>query len=103
MNKLLTKKDLAERWQVSERTIDDYRLQGIIAPVKDLPCIRFNLQYIEKVEGFIPEKTTLRERELEKELEIVKKERDVLKNTIAEVNVIVTKTIYNLSNEDLCL
>lgn len=100
MDKLLTKRDLAERWQVSERTIDDYRLQGIIVPVKGLPCIRFNLQYIEKIEGCIPEKTTLRERKLERELENVKKERDDLKNTIAELNIIITKTMYKLSNEE---
>lgn len=66
---LLTKKDLAARWQVTERTIDQYRENGIIVPIKNLPCIRFNQQYIEKIEGRIPEKITLRERKLERELE----------------------------------
>lgn len=42
MEKLLTKKDLAERWQVSERTIDQYREDGVIVPIKGMPCIRFN-------------------------------------------------------------
>ncbi|APC41558.1 histidine kinase [Clostridium estertheticum] len=90
MDKLLNKKDLAERWQVSERTIDEYRLSGIVVPIKGLPCIRFNLQYIEKIEGNIPEKITIREKKLEKELIEVKKERDYLRtvfnNIITESN-----------------
>lgn len=85
MDKLLTKKDLAERWQVDERTIDKYRSEGIITPVKDLPCIRFNLQYIEKIEGNIPEKVTMRERVLEKKLEEVAKERDYLKSVLRNI------------------
>jgi len=36
MNKLLTKRDLAEKWQVSESAIDDYRLKGIITSDKSL-------------------------------------------------------------------
>lgn len=85
MDKLLTKKDLAQRWQVSERTIDEYRESGIITPIKDLPCIRFNLHYIEKIEGNIPEKKTLRERKLESELEEIKKERDYLKSVLSNI------------------
>lgn len=77
--KLLTKKDLAERWQVSERTIDQYREDGIITPVKGLPCIRFNSNYIAKIEGNIPEKVTMRERKLEREIEQLKQENRLLK------------------------
>ena len=94
MDKLLTKKDLAERWQVSERTIDDYRIQGIVTPVKGLPCIRFNLQYIEKIEGNIPEKTTMRERKFERELQEITKERDylrsVLRNILSESSKVIS-------------
>ncbi|AGK98197.1 hypothetical protein [Clostridium pasteurianum] len=94
MDKLLTKKDLAERWQVSERTIDQYRENRIIVPVKGIPCIRYNLQYIEKIEGCIPERATLRERKLEKELEEVKKERDcfkgILQTVLAESSKIIS-------------
>lgn len=97
MDKLLTKKDLAERWQVSERTIDEYRAQGIIVPVKGLPCIRYNLQYIEKIEGYIPERTTLRERKLEKELEEVIKERDYLKSILSNILTESSKVI-NMAN-----
>lgn len=59
-----TKKELAERWKVSERTIDQYKENCIIVSIKDLPCIRFNVHYIEKIEGRISEKVALRERKL---------------------------------------
>lgn len=89
---LLTKKDLAERWKVSERTIDQYREDGIIIPVQNLPCIRYNEQYIEKIEGYLPEKTTLRERNLEKQLEEITKERDYYKSVILEMHTLIIKT-----------
>lgn len=100
MDKLLTKKDLAARWQVSERTIDQYREDKIITPVKGIPCIRYNLQYIQKIEGCIPEKVTLRERKLEKELELVKNERDYLKAILTNILAESTKAI-NLNNINL--
>lgn len=99
MDKLLTKKDLAQRWQVSERTIDEYREASIITPVKDLPCIRFNLQYIEKIEGNIPEKKTLRERKLEIDLDEVKKERDYLKEVLRNILSESSKVINLIRQE----
>ncbi|MDD3225447.1 MAG: histidine kinase [Clostridium sp.] len=50
MEPLITKKDLAKHWQVSEKTIDQYRSNGTIVPIKKLPCIRFNPQYIAKLD-----------------------------------------------------
>lgn len=97
MSKLLTKKDLAARWQVSERTIDEYRLSGIITPVKGIPCIRYNEQYIEKIEGNIPEKTTLREKKLEEELKRVKDERDYLKTLVANVSYKCTEGLCRVN------
>ena len=38
--KLLTKKDLAARWQISEQVIDDYRAKGIITAVKGLMSVK---------------------------------------------------------------
>lgn len=85
MSKLLTKKDLAERWQLDERTIDRYRMDGIIVPVKGLPCVRYNESYIEQIEGNIPERTTTRERRLEKELQELTAERDELMSIIRDM------------------
>jgi hypothetical protein len=95
MDKLLTKKDLAERWQVSERTIDDYRLSGIITPIKGLPCIRFNPQYIAEIEGVTLEKfSPLEKRRLEREIEEWKQRAERAEKALAKVNMIITKAIY---------
>lgn len=90
---LLTKKDLSQRWQVSERTIDQYREDGVITPIKGIPCVRYNLRYIQQIEECIPEKTTLRERKLEKELQEVINERDYLKSILANILAQSTKAI----------
>lgn len=99
MDKLLTKKDLAERWQLSVQAIDVYVRDGVVVPIKGIPSIRFNLQYIEKIEGCIPEKTTVRERKLEKQLEEVTRERDILKSVLGRINSAVTEVIYTNSSQ----
>lgn len=47
-DKLLTQKDLAERWQVSEKTVETYRKEGIITPVSFIKHPRFEPTYIKK-------------------------------------------------------
>lgn len=98
MSKLLTKKDLAERWQLSVQAIDVYVREGVVVPIKGIPSVRFNLQYIEKIEGCIPEKTTMRERKLEEQLEEVTRERDMLKIALSKINSTVTEAIYLRQN-----
>lgn len=73
MVKLLTKKDLAERWQVSEKAIDDYRNKGIISAVRGLPSVRFNPQHIIEIEGTKLERfSPIERRRLEEEIVILK-------------------------------
>ncbi|WP_330655429.1 helix-turn-helix domain-containing protein [Alkaliphilus sp. B6464] len=51
MDKLLTQKDLAEKWQVDVATITKYRNEGVITPCKGIPAIRFSRQHIAELEG----------------------------------------------------
>ena len=51
MDKLLTVKDLALRWQVTERTIREWIKSDKIKVCKDVPTPRFSLSYILKLEG----------------------------------------------------
>ena len=46
MDKLLTQQDLAERWQVSVRAIENWRKEGVLQPAKGVPAIRFTPEYI---------------------------------------------------------
>lgn len=49
MDRLLTKKDVAEYLQVTTQTVDEYVKKGVITPVRKLDCIRFNPQYIAEI------------------------------------------------------
>ncbi len=86
MNKLLTQKDLAERWQISIKAIESYRQQGIITPVPGIPSIRFNSQHILELEGTKLERfSPIERRKLEREIEILKQENEKLKSILSKV------------------
>lgn len=86
LNKLLTQKDLAERWQVSVKAIESYRQQGIITPVEGIPSIRFNPQHIAELEGTKIERfSPLERRRMERELEGLRQENEKLKGILSNV------------------
>ncbi|WP_102400174.1 histidine kinase [Haloimpatiens massiliensis] len=91
MNKLLTQKDLAERWQVSVKAIESYRQQGILTPIEGIPSIRFNPQHIAELEGTRIERfSPLERRRMEREMEVLKQENEKLKG-------ILSQTLANLA------
>lgn len=95
MEQLLTKKDLAKRWQVSLPTIDNYISDGIITPISNIPSIRFNPRYIAELEGVKLEKhSPLEWKRLERELEQWKIRAEKAENVIAQINVATTEVIY---------
>ena len=51
MKDLLTQSELAQRWQVTEESIRNWRNEGIIQPAKGVPVIRFTMQHILELEG----------------------------------------------------
>ncbi|MBE1302894.1 histidine kinase [Clostridium botulinum] len=90
-HKLLTQKDLAERWQISVKAIESYRQQGLITPIEGLPSIRFNPQHIAELEGTKLERfSPLERRRMERELEQLKQENEKLKG-------ILSQTLANLA------
>lgn len=107
MEKLLTKKDLADRWQVTEASIDNWRKNGVIPQCKGLPIIRFSLEQIQELEGiqldrYSPLLRRKHELEIERlQAELQKKDKKIeeLKAVIAHVQVICTKEIYDLDKE----
>lgn len=97
MDKLLTQKDLAERWQVSEKTIETYRKEGVITPVSFIKHPRFEPSYIKnmelegmKLERFSP----LERRKLERELEEWKLRAEKAECALAKVNMVITEAVY---------
>lgn len=86
MNKLLTQQDLAERWQVSVKAIENYRQQGIITPVRGIPSIRFNPQHILELEGTKLEKfSPIERRKFELQNEKLKTENEELKKILRNI------------------
>ena len=93
-NKLITQKDLAERWQMSVKSIESYRQQGLITPVEGLPAIRFNPQHIAELEGTKLERfSPLERKRMERELEQLKQENEKLKGILSKVLSDVSEVI----------
>ena len=87
MYKLLTQRDIAERWQLSVRAVEDCRKAGLITAVNGVPRIRFNPQHIEELEGTKLERFSPFER---KRLEI---ENEGLRQTNEKYKAIITKIV----------
>jgi predicted site-specific integrase-resolvase len=85
-DKLLTKKELAERWQVEERTIDNWRKDGVVHAVKGIPVVRFTEQHILELEGVkLDRMSPLERRRLEQEIDSLKSQNEQLKGIISKV------------------
>ncbi|MDD3225441.1 MAG: histidine kinase [Clostridium sp.] len=92
MEPLMTKKDLAKHWQVSERTIDQYRESGIIHQVKGFLCIRFNPQYIAKLDEVKLDKhSPLEFARLERENKDLQQRVSELESIIAQIHMLSTQ------------
>ncbi|APQ74112.1 hypothetical protein [Clostridium botulinum] len=93
-NKLLTQKDLAERWQMSIKSIEEYRKAEIIPVVEGIPAIRFNMQTILELEGTKLERfNPLERKRMERELEQLKQENEKLKGILSKVLSDVSEVI----------
>ena len=97
MDKLLTVKDLALRWQVTERTIREWIKDNKIKVCKDVPTPRFSESYILKLEGVELDKySPLEFKRQQKELESLKEENKQLKEILREYQVIGSKSLSYL-------
>lgn len=92
MTKLFTQKDLAERWQVSVRAIENWRKEGIVTPAKGVPAIRFTEQHILELEGVKLDKLSpLERRRLEKEVEELTILNEKMKEILSKVMSLVAQ------------
>lgn len=106
MSQLLTQQDIADRWQLEVRTIENYRKSGILQPVKGISAIRFTEQHVLELEGVKLDKMSPLERrrlereisELQLEIEKVNKEKEQLKGIIANV-LAETSQVFNIKKE----
>jgi predicted site-specific integrase-resolvase len=103
MGKLLTKKELAERWQVSPRAIEQWVRDGRISPCKQVPGdIRFSPEYIAELEGVKLDKLSpLERRRLEKEIESLREKLQRYESAMAKVNLISGEIMYLKAGEEV--
>ncbi len=100
MRKLLTQQDLADRWQVTVRAIENWRKEGVLQPAKGVPAIRFTPEYIAELEGVELKATSpLRVKRLEREIEDLKKENEELRGIIARILAEASKVMMNSRKE----
>lgn len=100
MEILLTQEDLAERWKVSKRAIENWRKEGVLTPAKGVPVIRFTEKYIMELEGVKLEKTSpIMVKRLESELEHTKKENETLRQVINAIFVELGKVYSAEANK----
>ena len=100
-DKLLTVRDLAERWQKTELTIRRYVADGILTPCKGVPGTMFAPAYIAKLEGIELERfSPLEKRRLENEINMYKKKYEDMKEIITNVLIEVSK-IMKVPREDI--
>lgn len=92
--RLLTQKDLAERWKVAESSISTWRKEGIIQQAKGIPVIRFSPEYVEELEGIEFNRfSPLERKRMENELEELRVENTKLKEIISKTLAIVSEAI----------
>lgn len=91
--RLFTQEDLAKRWQLSVKAIENYRKEGFIVPIKGIKAIRFNPHYIEEIEGSISERVTWQERKLQKKVDALQEENKQLKEILANILAESSKVI----------
>lgn len=95
MEKLLTKQDLAKRWDVTTVTIDRWVSDGVISPVKGIPSIRFNPEHVMKLEGTeISKLSPLERKKLLNEIEDLKRDKQELKKENEDLKNYV-KTVFS--------
>ncbi|WP_300855522.1 histidine kinase [uncultured Clostridium sp.] len=87
MKPVLTKSELADRWNVDTRTIDKWEQNKVIQRIEGIPAPRYSMEHIQKIEGIknINQFSPLERRRLENELDKLRVENEKLKSVISRI------------------
>lgn len=101
MEQLLTKPQLAEHWQVTEKAIENWVKDGLITPCQRVPGhVRFSPKYIAELEGVKLEKhSPLEWRRLQKELESWRTKAEKLEETFNKLDMVISEKRYLMQKE----
>mgnify|MGYP000979468199 FL=1 len=100
MEDLLTKKELAKHWKVTERTINRYMEDGIISACK-LPILRFSPQHVRELDGVKLDKfSPLERKKMESLIKQLQRENEIYKSALQNILLKTSSTINLLVNEE---
>lgn len=87
MKVVLTKAELADRWNVDTRTIDKWEQNKIIQRIDGIPAPRYSIENIQQIEGTnnLNQFSPLERRRLESELEKLKAENEKLRTVLSNI------------------
>ena len=87
MKTVLTKAELADRWNVDTRTIDKWEQNKIIQRIQGIPAPRYSIEDIQQIEETknLNQFSPLERRRLELELEKVKAENEKLRAVLSNI------------------
>ncbi|MCI9063030.1 histidine kinase [uncultured Clostridium sp.] len=87
MKPVLTKSELADRWNVDTRTIDKWEQNKVIQRIEGIPAPRYSMEHIQQIEGIknINQFSPLERRRLENELDKLRVENEKLKSVISRI------------------
>lgn len=99
-NKLLSVKDLADRWQKDEGTIRRYTREGILTPCKGVPGMMFAPSYIAELEGVELERfSPIEKKRLETDRDVYKMKYEELKSILSNILSESAKFINKLGED----
>lgn len=91
---LLSKKDIVERWDTSESTINRYISDGILVPVKNLPCVKFHIKHVMELEGVeLTEVNPIYVKKVERENEALKYRVQELEKVLRDITIPLLGTL----------
>ncbi len=93
--KLLSRQDLAKRWNLNSRTIVDYEQNGVIRRVPKLQVPRYSLSQIEEIEEAGLELNPMspaHRRRLERRIEELEKELSFYKEKFNSFKIMLSTT-----------
>lgn len=93
---IINRKDLAKRWGLSERGIEEYEKKGVITRLKKFDKVHYSMAQIIEIEESKDYITTYEARAYKKECEKLREELQKLKSEIAQVHTITINSMFRL-------
>ena len=85
MQTVIDRQALAERWDVTPQTIIEYEQKGIIHRLKKFPSPRYSMTEVMKIEDYTSSPVSIREVQLQRELEATNQELERLRTKHKEL------------------